>query len=355
VGARSPRATSSRRGGARPTIADIARRAGVSSGAVSYALNGRPGVSDETRARVLAVADEVGWTPNIAARALTGVGVSTVGLVISRPASVLGIEPFFMSFVSGVEEVLSEHDFALLLQVAPRPDTELETYRRWWTGRRVDGVFVVDLRVDDPRVEGLTDLGLPAVVVGDPEHAGPLPSVWSDDAQAVTVAIEHLAALGHRRVARVSGPDHLVHTRVRSEAFEAAGSRLGVKVQQVPTDYTLEAGISATRKLLGARWRPTALVFDNDLMAVGAVQVAAELGLGIPDDLSILAWDDSPLCRLTSPPLSAMSRDVAAYGASAARLLLATIAGDRAEVRQRSSVPHLVDRGSLAALGPRRR
>ncbi|MCY7401442.1 MAG: substrate-binding domain-containing protein [Nocardioides sp.] len=260
----------------------------------------------------------------------------------------LGIEPFFMSFVAGVEGVLSEHDFALLLQVAPQSDQELETYHRWWSGRRVDGVFVVDLRVDDPRVARLVELGLPAVVVGDPEHAGALPSVWSDDAQAVTVAVEHLASLGHRRIARVSGPEHLVHTRVRSAAFREAGSRLGVEVAQVPTDYTLDAGIAAARTLLGSDSRPTALVFDNDLMAVGAVQVVGELGLRVPQDVSILAWDDSPLCRLTSPPLSAMSRDGAAYGASAARLLLATIAGRSTVPHQRSAVPHLVDRGSLA-------
>jgi DNA-binding LacI/PurR family transcriptional regulator len=346
-----PRASRRRAGPRRPTIADIALKAGVSSGAVSYALNGRPGVSEETRARVLAAAEEMGWTPNNAARALTGVGSATVGMVITRPASVLGIEPFFMSFVSGVEEVLSERDFALLLQVSPHPEQELDTYHRWWSGRRVDGVFVVDLRVDDPRIARLVELGLPAVVVGDPEHAGPLPSVWSDDAQAVNDAVENLAALGHRRIARVSGPEYLVHTGVRTAAFNEAGARHGMEVAQVATDYTIESGIAATRTLLDRPDGPTALVFDNDLMAVGGAQVAREMGLEVPTDLSILAWDDSPVCRLTNPPLSAMSRDVAGYGAAAARVLLAAIAGHGGG-SIRSSVPHLVDRGSL---GPARR
>ncbi len=334
------------RGPRRPTIADIAARAGVSSGAVSYALNGRPGVSDETRARVLRIAEEAGWTPNSAARALTGVGAATVGLVITRDASVLGVEPFFMSFVSGIESVLGVKGFALLLQVAPSMDRELETYQRWWSERRVDGVFVVDLRLADPRVERLERLGLPAVVVGDPAHSGALPAVWSDDAAAANEAARHLAALGHRRIAHVTGPEDLVHTRVRSDAFRDAARELGVPaVRHVPTDYTLDAGTAATRALLDDPEPPTALVFDNDLMAVGAVNLAAERGLRIPHDLSILAWDDSPLCRLTNPPLSAMSRDVAAYGSDAATALLEVIAGNEPG-SVRSSVPRLVERGS---------
>lgn len=344
----SPRRPSGPR---RPTIADIAARAGVSAGAVSYALNGRPGVSEETRARVLAVAAEVGWTPSSAARALSGAGSATVGLVITRPASVLGMEPFFMSFVSGVEEVLSDRGFALLLQVAPHLDRELETYRRWWSERRVDGVFVVDLRVDDPRLDVLRDLGLPAVVVGDPGHAGGLPAVGTDDAGAAEAALRHLAGLGHRRIGRVAGLENLVHSRLRAEAFRRSAAELGLpEITEVSTDYTVDAGSEATRRLLTSAEPPTAVVYDNDLMAVSAVYVAADLGLRIPDDLSILAWDDSPLCRLTNPPLSAMSRDVAAYGAQSARVLLDTVAGapPRSET---SSVPRLVDRGSV---GPAR-
>jgi DNA-binding LacI/PurR family transcriptional regulator len=294
------------------------------------------------------IAQEVGWTPNNAARALTGVGSATVGLVISRPASVLGVEPFFMSFISGIESVLGERGFALLLQVAPDLDRELETYRRWWSARRVDGVFVVDLRLDDPRLAHLVDLGLPAVVVGDAAHAGPLAAVWSDDAQAADEAVRHLAAFGHRRIAHITGPEYLVHTRVRSDAFREAAASEGMSEVTASTDYTLDAGMAATRAVLDLADPPTALVFDNDLMAVGAVRVAAERGLQVPTHVSILAWDDSPLCRLTNPPLSALSRDVAAYGADAAAVLLDAIAGAPVTAL-RSSVPRLVQRGSVAA------
>ncbi|MBO1752594.1 LacI family DNA-binding transcriptional regulator [Actinotalea sp. BY-33] len=338
-----------RRGGSRrPTIADIAARAGVSSGAVSYALNGRPGVSDDTRARILEVAREAGWVPSAAARALTGVGSATVGLVITREPAVLGIEPFFMAFVAGIEEVLSERGYALLLQVTPRPDQEVQTYRAWWSAGRVDGIFLTDLRSQDRRLPLLGEIGLPAVAVGDPSAAGDLPAVWSDDAHAAVEAVERLAALGHRRMAHVTGPAELVHTQVRSAAMREACAERGLEpLVEVRTDYTLDSGAGATRALLEASRRPTAIVFDNDLTALAGVRVAEELGLRVPGDVSVIAWDDSPLCRLTNPPLSALSRDVSAYGAAAARVLL-DLVRDGVAASDRSSVPALVDRGSIA-------
>lgn len=130
----------------RPTIADIARRAGVSKVAVSYALNDRPGVSPATRASVKAIAREIGWRPNSAARALTRARADTVGLTLCRPARMLGAEPFFMELISGIETELATRGCALLLQVVTDPAQELEVYDRWWGEGRVDGVFLADVR-----------------------------------------------------------------------------------------------------------------------------------------------------------------------------------------------------------------
>lgn len=334
---------------ARPTISEIARRTGVSAGAVSYALNGRPGVSDATRERILAVAREVGWVPSTAARALRGGGTATVGLVITREPAMLGIEPFFMSFVAGIEQVISDRGYALLLQVTPDPDREVQTYREWWSAHRVDGIFVTDLRVDDARLAILEEIGMPAVVVGDPAYANGLPSVGSNDAAAAHAAIERLAELGHRRVAHVAGPQRFVHTRVRSEAMAVASADLGVElVGEVNTDYSIASGAHACEELLRLAQPPTAIVFDNDLTAVGGVRAAAALGVGVPHDLSILAWDDSPLCEFTAPALSALSRNVSEYGAEAARSLLRVVGGDDEVQSVLTSVATLVDRGTLA-------
>jgi DNA-binding LacI/PurR family transcriptional regulator len=332
----------------RPTIAQIAKQAGVSAGAVSYALNGRPGVSDTTRQRILDVAHEVGWVPSAAARALRGGGTATVGLVITREPDVLGIEPFFMSFVAGIEKVISDRGYALLLQVTPDPERELQTYREWWSARRVDGIFVTDLAIDDQRLPIIDEIGLPVVVVGDPDYADGLPAVGSDDAAAANAAMERFAELGHRRVAHIAGPERFVHTRVRSEAMARAGARLGVEVvAEVNTDYSLTAGAAACEHLLDSGNAPTAMVFDNDLTAVGALRAAMGRGMDIPGELSVLAWDDSPLCELTVPALSALSRDVSAYGADAARMLLEVVNGASEVESVRSSVARLVERGTL--------
>ena len=133
----------------RATIADIAQRAGLSKGAVSYALNGLPGVSEATRQRVLKLAAEMGWRPNSAARALSASRAGALGLVMARPASTLGVEPFFMKLLSGIENTLAARSTALLLQVVPDHDAEVEAYRRWWAERRVDGIFLIDLRVEE--------------------------------------------------------------------------------------------------------------------------------------------------------------------------------------------------------------
>src|SRR5690625_4568984 len=150
--------------GQRVTIADIAERAGVTSAAVSLAVNGRPGVSDATRARVMDIARELHWEPSHAARALAGAPVLTVGMVLARPADVLGAEAFVGAFVAGLQEGLSGRDYSLQMKVLDSPEAEIDTYRRWFGQRRVDGVVVVDLRVDDPRIPALEELAQPAQI-----------------------------------------------------------------------------------------------------------------------------------------------------------------------------------------------
>jgi DNA-binding LacI/PurR family transcriptional regulator len=332
----------------RPTIADIAEAAGVSKGAVSYALNGKPGVSDHTRARILEIAGRMGWHPSSAARALSEGRTGAVGLVVGRPAWVLGVEPFFMQLISGVEAGLAASGTALLLQVTQDARAEEAAYRRWWGERRVDGVLLVDPREDDPRPALLAELGLPAVVVGHAAASAPVPSVRLDDGAAVRETLAYLAAMGHRWIARVAGPRHLVHTRERGEVFAAVADELGLRgVPSLHTDYSGEEGARAMRRLLSGTERPTAVVFDNDVMAVAALGVAQEMGIAVPRELSLVAWDDSELCRLVHPSLTAVSRRVPEYGECAAAALLALVGGGQVP-DMLLDPPVLVPRGSTA-------
>lgn len=312
----------------RVTIRDIAKEAGVSKGAVSYALNNRPGVSADTRERILSIANQLGWYPNRAARALSAARADACGLVLARPARMIALEPFFMEFIAGVESELSSRSLALTLQLVDNVQEEVAVYRRWWGEHRVDGVFMVDLRTNDPRVEELAALGLPAIVVGGPVPDGALPSVWHDEKSVVVEAVRYLAALGHVRMALVSGVIDFVHTTERTAAFRQVTKELGVRSDVIATDYGPDSGARATRRLLSSPDPPTAIVFDSDLLAVTGLGVALQMGFSVPGDLSIVGWDDSLISRVVHPPLTAITRDIEAYGASATRRLLAAVNGE---------------------------
>lgn len=192
---------------------------------------------------------------------------------------------------------------------------------------------------------------MPAVVLGDPSAAGALTPVWADDAAAVRETVSYLHALGHRRIARVAGLPDLVHTVLRDQAFTAACQERGLDWHTIAhTDYTGEEGAHATRRLMSAVTRPTAIMYDNDIMAVAGMSAADELRLRVPADLSIVAWDDSPLSQIVRPALSAITRDIPAYGAHAARTLLRLIEGDEVTPVE-DEAPRLVPRGSTAPPG----
>jgi len=337
------------RSSGRVTISDIAERVGVSISAVSFALNGRKGVSEQTRARVRQVADELGWAPASAARSLAEARTETFGLVLARDPDTLGVESFYMQFLAGIESELASRSYSLLLQVVPTPEHELATHRKWRNSRRVDGVMLVDVTLDDPRIPLFREDGaLPCVVVGDPSVSGGLPTVWTDDASSMREAVRSLAALGHRRIARVSGLAPLAHTRIRDDAFTDETRALGLEPVLLRTDYTPESGAVATREALRAAERPTAFVYDNDIMAVAGMSAVWECGLRVPDEVSIIAWDDSVLCEHTYPPLTALSHDVVGFGAHVARRLFDVIDGAEPAAFL-DSTPALRERGSTAA------
>lgn len=310
----------------RPTINDVARAAGVSKGAVSFALNNRPGLAADTRERILQAARELGWTPSPRARALSVSRALAVGLVVARPADTLGADPFFPTFIAGVETVLSERGHALLLQVVGDHARERESYRRLAREQRVDGVFVTDLLAEDERPALLAELGLPAVIIGPALEEPFFPSVGVDDGPGIAAAVRHLAALGHRRIAHVSGPVEMVHGASRRAAWAGVLRDLGLPEGPcVAADFSAESGAAATRELLDLAEPPTAIVYANDLMAMAGLSLAQSRGVDVPGDLSITGYDDTEIAAHLQPSLTTVSSDVVAWGAAAARRLLELI------------------------------
>jgi DNA-binding LacI/PurR family transcriptional regulator len=329
----------------RPTIVDVARGAGVSIAVVSYALNGRPGVSEETRARVLRVAEEYGWRPNAAARSMRA-GPTCVGLVLPAGGGTFAGEDRLLQFVTALQEVLAQHRVATLVHIADDPSAAAEACARWWAERQVFAVVLPDVQQDDLRIDRLGELSIPAVGL-DGAPTGDTAMVWTDDGPAHANLADYLVSLGHRRLARVTGRPELAVTRVREEAFTAAARRGGATVTPIAVGAGGEEGAIATRRLLQSPDRPTAIVYDDDEMAISALDVARRLGVDVPWELSIVAGVDSARCRRAIPSLTALTRSMPDYGSATGALLLDLLEGRPAR-HHRLDPPTLTVRGSTA-------
>jgi DNA-binding LacI/PurR family transcriptional regulator len=287
----------------RVTIDDLAARLGLSRASVSYALNGRPGVGDETRSRVNKLARELGWQPSVSARSLSRSRADAFGIVLSRKPEDLGSEPFYMGLLSGIESALSEAGTSFMIRFVPDAESEAAVYRRWTAERRVDGVIITDIRTNDQRPALLEELALPYLV-----HSGHLTEKgWRfEQGQDAAIIVDHLAALGHNTIAHVSGPIDLVHEIERRDAVQAYARRHHMKAISVEADYSLDRAQEITDRLLKRRISPTAIIYSNDLMAVGGVTALRAIGR---DDVAVASWDDSLLCRTAWPGITALQRD----------------------------------------------
>jgi DNA-binding LacI/PurR family transcriptional regulator len=250
-----------------------------------------------------------------------------IGLVLTSGDARVGVEPFFLELTAGLDEVLAARAASVFLLVVPDAAAERDTYRRWAAQRSVAAVVLVNLVHGDDRPALLAELGLPAVLAG--RHDGPYPAVITDDRGALTAALDVLHDLGHRVVGRVSGPAALAHTAERGAAAEA--HRLTVHVAE--GDYSAASGIEGLRELLAADPPPTAVVFDNDVMAVAAARELAREQIPVPGRLSLVAGNDSPLCELATPPLSALGTDAHEFGRVLGDAVLAVLDGQPASVR----------------------
>src|SRR5262245_13738200 len=312
----------------RPTIDDVAARAGVSSAAVSFAMNGRPGVGEETRQRILAVAEELGWRPSAQARGLAQSRARAIGLLLARPLEQLEVDPFFVRFLAGVERTLARTDHALVLRVSGEAD--LDAYERLAATGRVDGFVLCDVEVDDPRFERIE---LPAVVAGHPVSPCPFPSLETEHAWGMAIVVEHLVSLGHRRIGFCGSDERLEHVQARLRVWQETLGTAGPVVYGDPAPL-LDEDV-------------TAIVHTSDVLAAAGLAAARERGIAVPGELSITGFDDSPLAALASPPLTSVRIDYAEFGEAAAAALLSVIAGERPPAF-RGMPPRLVVRASTS-------
>lgn len=335
----------------RPTIYDVAERAGVSKSLVSLVLRESPRVSDEKREAVLAAVAELNYTPSRLAAGLAGTRTRSVGVVIDDFSNL-----WFVDALTGMRAALAAGGYTLSVA-----DSSLNAHLgidpiEAFRALRVDGMVLAG----EASVEAVKRSGVPAVVLGVRALSAQLPElpvIESDEAAGGRLAAQYLAGLGHRSIACVSGPGASAGQRERgyAEAMRALG--LEVSVARAP-DTGEASAREVARELLAAGSRgtgggsgsiPTAVFAVNDPMAVGVIGAARELGLAVPSDLSVVGYDDSPLAEYGFVSLTTVSGDPRELGEAAGRALAARLEGDTSRIESRSFTPRLVQRGSAAA------
>src|SRR5580658_829719 len=285
-------------------IRSVAARANVSIATVSRTINRVPTVDAKLAKRVWSAIHELGYVPNTQARALGSGRSGMLGLVVSEITN-----PFFPELIQGFEDVAIENGFELLINSTNYDPKRMEVCIRRLLERKAEGVAIMTFGIEQPLFEQLAERNIPLVFVDTgPDRPG-VSVLKVDYAHGIRQGVQHLAALGHRKIGFISGPMRLHSARSRSQAFLLALEECGIAARpewQVEGDHTLEGGVKATEKILTCARRPSALMCSNDMTAIGVLHKAFRVGLRVPADLSVVGVDDIKMARVTIPPLTSI-------------------------------------------------
>jgi LacI family transcriptional regulator len=334
------------------TIRDVARESSVSIATVSRVFNNSMLVSEETRQRVVAAASRLGYWPNGIARSLITNRTHTLGLLLPDLHG-----EFFSEVIHGVDVMAREHDFHLLVSRSSSSAEDLTDVLRSMRGR-VDGLMVMAPDVDASRALRHAAGSVPIVLLNPEVHLQGCDTVSIANLQGADAAVRHLIELGHRRIATVTGPPHNIDARQRLDGYRAALSEAGVGLcpeLEFHGDFTEHSGYETARALLRQNGRATAVFVANDHMAIGVMGALQELGMKAPDDIALVGFDDIPMARYLTPPLSTVHVDMLELGRRAVELLLdPERTSGPPEGRREVLAANLVVRGSCGAARPRR-
>jgi DNA-binding LacI/PurR family transcriptional regulator len=330
-------------GASLPTMEDVAATAGVSRALVSLVFRESPKVSEERRARVLAAAKELGYRPNASARNLASRSSGTIGVLLNDLHN-----PFFAEIFDGVSDAADATGYRLLLTTSLRRDAGEDRAIETMLEHRVDGMVLLSPRLSSARLVELA-MSSPIVVLGRTVARASFDTVMTDESIGSMLALQHLAELGHRRIVHIDGGRGAGATPRRA-GYRRAMASLGLDAPDVVAgDFTESSGVEGARRLLRRANLPTAIFAANDLVAAGAMATLEAAGVRVPDDVSIVGYDNSMLARLEHLALTTVDQPRASMGELATRLLVERIEGRRPKPKSILAAPTLVVRRTTAA------
>src|SRR3984957_18588197 len=313
-----------KRGSARkPALMDIrtvAQRANVSIATVSRTINHNPSVNAKMAKRVWEAIRELDYFPNTQARALVSGRSGVFCLIVSEITN-----PFFPELIQGFEDVAVESGYEILVSSTNYDPKRWELCIRRMLERKAEGVAVMTFGIEEPLLEQLAERNIPLVFIDTGPSSSQISVLKVDYHHGIRQGVQHLAALGHRNIAFISGPGRLSSAHARLEAFTQSLRECGIAPQPewiIEGDHTLEGGIQATEQLLACKPLPTAVMCSNDMTAIGVLHKVYRAGLRVPADLSVIGFDDVQMARVMFPPLTSiqMSRiDLASAAVTALR------------------------------------
>jgi LacI family transcriptional regulator, galactose operon repressor len=308
-------------------IREIARRAKVSTATVSRAINRVPTVDPQLAKRVWKVVDELGYYPNTQARALV-LGRSRIfGLIVSELTN-----PFFPEIVQTFEDLAVENNYEILLTSTVHDPKRMESSVRRMIERRVDGVAVLTFGMEDSLIEHLRYRKVPLVFVDVGPDVPGVANIRINYLSGIRQAVQHLAALRHSRIAFIAGPQHLRSAVARCDAFRTSMTEIGLATNLIVVgNHRLEGGMKALGELHALDQPPTAVLCSNDMTAIGVMREAYERKIKIPDELSVVGFDDIHLTEFTIPPLTTVQMSQHELAKIAFRALLNEVADSTAK------------------------
>ncbi|MEV4347583.1 LacI family DNA-binding transcriptional regulator [Actinoplanes sp. NPDC049596] len=325
----------------RPTLEEVAARAGVGRGTVSRVVNGSAQVSPRARQAVEEAIQELGYVPNRAARTLVTQRTDSIALVIFETGERFFAEPFFGRIVQATSSVLVARNLQMVLMIAQAPE-ERRRLEGYLTRQHVDGALLLSLHGDDPLPAVLEERGVATVRAGRPTYADRGSYVDADNRGGAREAVSYLWSQGRRRIAAITGPLDMAAGIGRLEGFRDVVGDGPVAFG----DFSEESGAAAMYRLLEQYPDLDAVFAASDMMAAGALRVLRQFGRRVPQDVAVIGFDDSVIVRHTDPPLTSVDQPIAEMGREMVRLLLAKIDGDEPAETQVVLPTRLVIRGS---------